>query len=271
MGMLYEAKNSGPGNPFKVERGTDFSFPLHLHGNFEMIAVTEGEMVVTVGGTDYALKGRDAVLVFPHQAHALTTPVHSRHILCIFSPGLVQGYRETFRDSVPRDNRFCPSELWMRELYDLDRPDPNPLRVKGLLYSLCGRFDEGAGYLPRSGAREGLLERVFRFVEENYRGDCSLSALSREISYHYVYLSRVFKRSTGLSYTDYVNRYRVGEAISHLAEESRSVLQIAMDCGFDSLRSFNRNFRAVTGTTPGAYRNGRRATPERAGDPDEKD
>jgi AraC-like DNA-binding protein len=69
-----------------------------------------------------------------------------------------------------------------------------------------------------------------------------------------VYLSQYFKQATGLSYTDYVIRYRVNEASYLLKNTSQTVLQTAYDCGFESLRSFNRNFKRVTALTPQEYR-----------------
>jgi AraC-like DNA-binding protein len=46
----------------------------------------------------------------------------------------------------------------------------------------------------------------------------------------------------------------VGEVCSRLDESSDSILKISEDCGFTSLRSMNRNFKARTGMTPVEYR-----------------
>lgn len=252
--MFYQSENSLHTDLCKIERGTDFSFPLHLHGSFEWIAVTEGEMTVTVDKKPYSLSAGQAVLVFPNQVHALETPRHSGHILCIFSPQLVRAYSEVFTGSLPCDNRFSPSPLCLSALQGLYGSAFNRLQAKGVLYLLCGEFDRTAVYRPRQVERAQLFERIFRFVETHYHGECTMAALSQELSYHYVYLSYRFKQYTGLSFTDYVNRYRVNEACYLLKNSDHTVLRIALDCGFGSLRSFNRNFKAVTGKTPGAYR-----------------
>lgn len=66
--------------------------------------------------------------------------------------------------------------------------------------------------------------------------------------------------NSGLGYrnfSDFLNRYRVGEAAERLvspAEESLPVLTIAMDVGFRSLSSFNKAFKEVQGVTPTAWR-----------------
>ncbi|MBO5271050.1 MAG: AraC family transcriptional regulator [Clostridia bacterium] len=251
--MFYESHNSLGADVPKFECGTDFSFPLHLHGSFELVTVTEGEMLVTVEKQIYRLTPGNAVLVFPHQVHGLSTEAHSCHFLCIFPPTLVQAYTKTFHGKVPEDAAFTPSSEFLSRLMD-EETQTNPLLQKGLLYALCGEFDRGRVYREREYGNEALLFRIFSFVEQNYRSDTSLAALARHTSYHYVYLSRYFRECTGMPYAEYVARYRMNEACYLLKNTDRTVLQVAYDCGFDSLRTFNRNFKKILGVPPSAYR-----------------
>ena len=119
---------------------------------------------------------------------------------------------------------------------------------------MCAEFDRGRTYAEGREESEGLLAKIFHFVESNYEGACTLDALAAHTSYHYVYLSRYFKRCVGMSFTEYVNRYRINEAGYLLKNTEATVISIALDCGFDSLRSFNRNFKRVMGMTPVEYR-----------------
>ena len=97
---------------------------------------------------------------------------------------------------------------------------------------------------------------MINFVEENYAHDSSLRALSEATSHHYVYLSRYFKSYTGISFIDYVNSYRVNEACYLIENSHGSILEIAYECGFDSLRNFNRVFKKIKGLTPTEYKKG---------------
>ena len=252
--MFYESKNSLSADIWKTESDTDFSFPAHLHGSFELITVTEGSMSVTVDKRSYTVRSGDALLIFPNQVHSLTTEEHSRHFLCIFSPKTVQAYSKVYLSKIPRSNLFHPDTRHIEALMALGDSPVSEIELKGHLYTLCGEFDRGAEYLDRAEGSEGLLSEIFRFVETEYGGDCSLEALSARTSFHYGYLSRYFKQRTGHAFTDYVNRYRVNEACYLLRNGERSVLSVAYDCGFNSLRSFNRNFKKITGATPAEYR-----------------
>ena len=70
------------------------------------------------------------------------------------------------------------------------------------------------------------------------------------IKYDYAYISKFFKKNIGISFNEYVNRRRVSEACYLLKTTDKSVLEIGMECGYDSLRSFNRNFRLYLNMSP---------------------
>ena len=250
--MFYQIHSSLATEGIKLENGIDFSFPLHLHSSFEFIVVTEGEMKITVDNVEYLLREEEGLMIFPNQVHKLETVEHSCHFLCIFSPKLVQAYSKQLSSKVPVNNKFLPDFSCVEKIASLTNND-SIMNVKGALYSICGQFHETAEYFDRSSADNDLISEIFKFVENNYNSDCSLEALSKHTSYHYVYLSKYFKRCTGISFTDYVNRYRISEACYILQNCSQTILQTAYDCGFDSLRSFNRNFKNIMGMSPSAY------------------
>lgn len=251
--MFYESDNSLSGTLIKTESNNDFSFPLHLHSSFELITVTKGEMTVTVDKKQYTLICGQALLIFPNEVHSLHTENHSSHFLCIFSEKLVQAYGNVFNNKRPENHLFTPDKYLLDSLLELQNND-DLLKIKGILYCLCSQFNENAVYSDRHSNNADLLFTIFKFVEANYNKNCSLEALSETTAYHSVYLSRYFKKCTGMTYTDYVNRYRINEAGYILRNSDKNILQIAYDCGFDSLRSFNRNFKLVTGLTPTQYR-----------------
>ncbi|MBR2474590.1 MAG: AraC family transcriptional regulator [Clostridia bacterium] len=253
--MFYESNNSLHSDLFKIEWGCDFSFPMHLHTSFELITVNDGEMKVKVEKNEYLLKKGMAVLVFPNQLHSLQTDTHGEHFLCIFSPQLVKAYKNTYLNNVPKNNMFSPNPFHLDMLFS-PNGDNGHLRIKGLLYSICAEFDSTAEYKERNSGEESLLMKMFKFVETDYSRECNLQMLAEQISYHKVYLSRYFKKCTGITFSDYVNRYRVNEGAYILRNSQKKILDVAMECGFDSLRSFNRNFKKIMGKTPNKYRSG---------------
>ena len=160
--------------------------------------------------------------------------------------------RQSLDDVLPPPVLELPREL--SDALRLLSAKDSALHIKSVLYSLCDIFDRGAAYVTTSHEKEMLLLRIINFVADNFRGDCTLIGLSRTLGYNQVYLSRYFSERTGMTFSEYVSRFRVGECCYRLSNSGDSVTQIAPECGFESMRSFHRNFRAVTGMTPGQYR-----------------
>ena len=225
--MFYEFKHIGSSDYFVKEYGENFSFPPHMHLCFELIVALDGEMRVTVDGRENVLHCGEALLIFPNQLHSLSSE-KSRHLLCIFSPDLVRAYSSKTEKVVPESNFFLP-DAYLIDTLDKMPDDANLIAKKGLLYSVCAAFDDGAVYQQRKSGQKGLLSQIFAFVEQNFVGECTLEELSAQLGYDYAYLSRSFKKSTGISYVSYLNIYRLNKACYLLDNTDKSILQCALE------------------------------------------
>lgn len=253
--MFYELKHPLTADYFRAESGENFDFPAHMHHCFELLCVTSGVMEAEVDGVTYTLSAGESLLIFPNQIHSMRTPEgsQSRHILCLFATRLVSAFTEKITSRIPADNRFPLDQFYVHQLLGF-QDNPDKIILKGFLYSVCGVFDQSADYREAGDRPAMLLYTVFRFVEENYTASCSLYDLSRHTGYDYAYLSRYFKKNVGISYNDYVNQYRISEACYLLQNREMTILDIASECGFNTVRSFNRHFREQLDTTPAEYR-----------------
>ena len=254
---LYEWKHIMDAEYFVVEKKADFSYPLHIHYCFEIILITEGDMEVTVDGRVHSLTAGDAALIFPNQIHALHTPVHSCHTLCVFSPDLVGRYAQAVGQNIPFDNRFPLQEDPILPLFQGMTTEDNLYRVKGILYYLCGAFMDQAVFVkrtPKQAEKQALLRTILDFIHRNFMEDCSLRRLSADLKYDYAYLSKFFISNVGIPFNEYVNQLRISHACYLLTNTDQGILTIAEASGFPSLRTFNRNFQRYTEQTPRLYR-----------------
>ncbi len=107
---------------------------------------------------------------------------------------------------------------------------------------------------------EEIIARLLHLLEEDklfLDPDLTLNKLSLKLRIHYNQLSRIINERFGLSYNDFINRYRVEEAKKRLAapeEKERTILDIAYSTGFYSKSVFNAAFKKFTGMTPSEYR-----------------
>ncbi len=252
--MFYQFNHLGSPDYAKLEYGTNFNFPPHLHQCFEVIIIKSGEMKITVNKDEYILKENEALLIFPNQIHSLESE-NSEHLLCIFSPQMVNSYSSKVANKIPKNNKFKIDNYLINSLASIDTA-PH-IEKKGVLYLICGMFDKTAEYKRCEQDKENLIFKCFSFVEKHFADNCSLYSLAQETGYNYSYLSRFFKKIVGISFNGYVNHYRLSRACYLMDNTSLSILQCAYECGFISLRSFNRNFKEQFGISPTEYKSQR--------------
>nr|WP_225740861.1 MULTISPECIES: AraC family transcriptional regulator [Pseudoalteromonas] len=68
------------------------------------------------------------------------------------------------------------------------------------------------------------------------------------------YLSQTLNETLGVSFFDFVNQWRIEASKSHLLSSKSSVLNIALEVGFNARSSFYKAFKKETGMTPKAFR-----------------
>ena len=250
--MFYQAEHFGKNDYFCKEYGEDFSFPLHIHSSFEFVTMLEGEMEIIIDNKMYNVKSGEGVLIFPNQRHTLKTA--GKHVLCIFAPDMVKSFATKNSGKIPADNLFLVDEYLVDILNNIE-DSTQIIEKKGFLYLLCAGFEKNAEYTEPEYANNDILYGIFKFVEDNFKTDCNLSIAALKLGISYSYLSRYFKKITGMSYNNYLNSYRISKACYLLHNTNLSVLECAYEVGYDSLRSFNRNFKLLTNTTPKNYKN----------------
>lgn len=251
--MFYESHHPLTVDYFKILRGENISYIPHMHYCYEMILVADGCLHVNVDSTEYPVHGGDGVLIFPHQMHHIHTEEYNRYVLCLFTPELIKTYHSIVESKIPTSNLFRCDPFYIRKMSALKEQD-SILAMKGLLYTLCDAFDNNNSYIAFKKSQYDLLPRIIHFIEQNYRDVCTLYELSRYLGYEYSYLSSYFNKTTGMSYADYVNQYRINQACYLLRESDMPITLISQECGFPSHRTFNRNFKDKNGISPAEYR-----------------
>jgi AraC-like DNA-binding protein len=98
------------------------------------------------------------------------------------------------------------------------------------------------------------MQRVMRFIHEHLDGVIERDDVARCAALSAGAFSRFFKTRTGKTLPQYVNELRVGNACTRLRDASAKVADIALECGFENLANFNRQFRTITGMSPREYR-----------------
>lgn len=99
-----------------------------------------------------------------------------------------------------------------------------------------------------------MITRAKAFIKTNQAEDLSLGQVAKAVNTSTFYFCKMFKKATGLNFTEYLSRVRVEKAKNLLLNPNLRVSEIAFEVGFQSLTHFNRVFRKITGQSPTAYR-----------------
>ena len=99
-----------------------------------------------------------------------------------------------------------------------------------------------------------LITQVIAHIDTNLAADLSLQAHAEQLNVNASYLSTLFKKETGKTLTDYVNRKRMDYAISLLNSTNMQIQTIAQCCGIMDTNYFTKIFKKYIGKTPKAYR-----------------
>ncbi len=107
--------------------------------------------------------------------------------------------------------------------------------------------------------RQNNAEPVFivkakQFIADNYSEALSLEQVAKAVNTSSFYFCKMFKRITGLNFTEYVSRVRIERAKNLLLNPNLRISEIAFEVGFQSLTHFNRVFRKMVGLSPTDYR-----------------
>lgn len=104
-----------------------------------------------------------------------------------------------------------------------------------------------------------LITRAKNYIGEHQAESLSLDLMAKTLNVSTFYFCKMFKKATGLTFTDYLARTRIERAKNLLLNPNVRVSEAAYDCGFISLTHFNRIFKRIVGKSPTEYRRNLRA------------
>jgi AraC-like DNA-binding protein len=98
------------------------------------------------------------------------------------------------------------------------------------------------------------VARARVYIADRYAEELSLNEVAHAVNMSAFYFCKTFKKSTGMTFTDYLARVRVEKVKNLLLNPHKRISEAAYEAGFQSLSQFNRVFRRIAGEAPTAYR-----------------
>lgn len=250
-------------------------YPLHWHEEMELIHVISGNGIVTVRSTAYQVKALDTVLLPPQTVHSIAQyqdcdmeyfNILFRLSLLNTDPLLEEKYFEPFS----RHTRSFPvyaaagtplSALLLphiTELYQNRKQPDYELMIKSHLLAILHqlyRHSAPAESRELSAIRaHDQLKKALSCIHAHYADPLSVSQAARLCHFSESYFMKLFKEFTGMSFTQYLLKYRLEVAARRLLEGDEKIIEIAEGVGFHNHSYFTRAFLQAYGMTPSVYR-----------------
>ena len=143
--------------------------------------------------------------------------------------------------------------------------DALPIISRSRLLSVCGLLFILGEYLAEVSNRLMLqhapcepaaIIKAKQYIHQNHREPLALIDVAANSHVSPYYLCKLFKRISGINFSDYLTRTRLETAKQLLLKDNRRINDVALDAGFRSLTHFNRVFRSLVGKSPRDFRKG---------------
>jgi AraC-like DNA-binding protein/ligand-binding sensor protein len=109
-------------------------------------------------------------------------------------------------------------------------------------------------FIQRENAEPPTIAKARAYIEEHQQDDLTLGQVAKAVNMSGYYFCKMFKKSAGINFTDYVSRVRIEKSKNLLLNPNLRVSEIAYEVGFQSLTHFNRVFKNILSQSPTEYR-----------------
>ena len=240
----------------------------HMHRDFELSWILEGEAEVRFGGEKLALKKNDMFLANPYDLHELHASSPALILSLQVSPAFFQPFFSRIEHMVFPEHRLPPEKASsisallypIAIAYIKKEPLHELLCASGitrLFYQLLSVFPYASRTdreLLQSRKKGDLMGRILDHIDHHFGEKLLLSDIAEKENLNLYYLSHLFKHSFGMPFQEYLSRVRCEKARKQLITTDQTLLDICLGCGFSDPKYFNRDFKRQYGATPRQYR-----------------
>jgi len=262
----------------RIFREEAFAMPaLHFHNEYEIYYLYEGNRQYVIDNKYYDLSKGSLAFINKQEAHkTLSTPVPTHERILIefheahFSEFLFSVFGLSLADFF---NANCGvihlDEVGQNHIENLFWQMQQEFQTAEFAYerSIMLRISEIILYIHRLNSnhrvrlvtspqsdKKRLIEEIRSYIASPEGRFSDLTEISAKFYLNKSYLSRIYKEITGLTVHEYINIRRIKYSQNLLINSTKSVEEIAIESGFQSLTYFERVFRKHTDTSPLKYR-----------------
>lgn len=272
--------------PFSIYKGTmSTSFPLiatHWHEEIEVIIVIDGCCNYRIDLNSFTISKGDILIVGPQKLHSLTALQNQNMtwISFVFNLNMLKSSNTdgtllkyiapilNTQHELPimiKEDAECYKKLF-NIIEDIvycyfDKDLAYELELKSLLFrffTILYKNNLITKYKDKNDITINTTDKIkliLNYINDNYAEDISVNTLAELCQYSEYHFMRFFKKHIGLTCIQYINNLRLEKSSVLLTSTNTSIMDIALEVGFDNLSYFNKLFKRKYNLTPKQFRN----------------
>lgn len=239
----------------------------HHHQEFEMFYLQKGFARITFKETTHDLHPGDVYFINPGIEHCITDSNSDFFYYAILFDASIYGpqtesTRKIFDHIIVNQKIKLPEELLQKIISTTEMLKQNSfgkeIAIKNLIYDISLHVLNTKQYAPlpdfeNMPDEKRSIDRGIQYIKTHYKENITMEDLLNSTNYSKSHFIRLFKNTTGMNYTDYLNRFRVEKACRDLIYSSKNVTQIATENGFNNIQYFSKIFKKYMNCTPKQY------------------
>ncbi|MCL2774915.1 MAG: AraC family transcriptional regulator [Oscillospiraceae bacterium] len=264
MNFFYEQKHYERSIRILTEKFKLFSYPAHWHLEHEIVAVFSGSLNVGFNLQTYSLSAGELIFIPGGNIHYFEAKNIGDGCYMMFSPTILNEELNGF--SFPlliknNNNIDFFIGLFQNISDEIQKCSTayadfinSYLRLISAWFIRIRTTDNIISSKSINTADLDKIKNLLEYIENNYAQKITVSAGANILHFSESYFSKYFKIFTGTTFSKYINYIRIKAAWDMLKTTNAKITVIADNCGFENIRTFNREFKALTGITAKEYR-----------------
>lgn len=257
---------------YSYMKGTRMSCHYHLHHQMEIILVTEGRVSFQVSGKEFAMSENDILLINPYEPHSATIPKDcdrtayyainiDMNLLSAVPNKATKDIANALNNgngvymNLPTDEEI-KSELvrYAFEMVEGSMQDISLFQLSAMLRFISVLGEPQATGLEKGRQRsEQFIRSTVAYIQSTPMSEISLEGISEMLCYNKAYFTTLFKKNFGMSFTDYLNNYKITLAKDLIRNGNYNLNDVAEMAGFNYYAYFFKKFKLITGITPSEF------------------
>lgn len=227
----------------------------HWHMEHELIACREGSAQVMLDDTMFNITQQQCIFCHSGRVHYISASPDSLLLVCLFNEKMYDPITSPFALENPVfEDRYGILPKLSEIRHELqNQPIFFECRTEAMIGEILVDVFRGEPLRKAQWQFSDVITRykqLLNYIDLEYEHITYQNAV-QFMNMSDAYFSRYFKRQAGMTFSQYLNVVRIEKAVQLLdSAPTMKITDVMLRCGFNTIRSFNRVFRAVTGFTP---------------------